>query len=76
LPNGNTLVTEGPDGRLFEVTKEGTIVWEYIFPEFTGARQSNSVYRGYRVPYAWIPQIARPSEKPVTPPAAGTFRVP
>ena len=76
LPNGNTLVTEGPDGRLFEVTKDGKIVWEYIFPEFTGARASNSVYRGYRLPYSWIPQLARPKEQAVTPPAAGKFRVP
>ncbi len=76
LPNGNTLVTEGPGGRLFEVTREGKIVWEYISPLFTGAQPSNSVYRAYRVPYDWIPQLARPTERPVTPPAAGEFRVP
>jgi outer membrane protein assembly factor BamB len=52
LPNGNTLITEGPGGRLFEVTQDGTIVWEYIFPVFTGPRSSNSVYRAYRLPYA------------------------
>jgi len=77
LPNGNTLITEGPDGRLFEVTKEGAIIWEYVFPMFTaGARPSNSVYRAYRLPYGWIPQLARPNEQAVTPPAAGKFRVP
>jgi len=76
LPNGNTLITEGPDGRVFEVTKDSVIVWEYIFPMFTGARASNSVYRAYRLPYDWIPQLARPMEKAVTPPAAGAFRVP
>jgi len=76
LPNGNTLVTEGPDGRLFEVAKDGSIVWEYIFPQFTGARSTNSVYRAYRLPYDWIPQLARPQEKPVRPPANGQFRVP
>jgi len=77
LPNGNTLITEGPDGRVFEVTKDGAIVWEYIFPVFTtGARPSNSVYRAYRLPYGWIPQLARPKEQAVTPPAAGKFRVP
>ena len=76
LPNGNTLITEGPDGRVFEVTREGTIVWEYVFPMFTGARSTNSVYRAYRVPYEWIPQIARPAERAVTPPPAGEFRVP
>ena len=75
LPNGNTLVTEGPGGRLFEVTKEGAIVWEYIFPVFTGARPTNQVYRGYRLPYDWIPQLAHPKEQAVTPQAAGEFRV-
>ena len=77
LLNGNTLVTEGPSGRVFEVTKDGDIVWEYVFPMFTaGARPTNSVYRAYRLPYGWIPQLARPKEVAVTPPPAGKFRVP
>jgi hypothetical protein len=77
LPNGNTLVTEGPSGRIFEVTKDGAIIWEYVFPIFTsGARPSNSVYRAYRLPYSWIPQLTRPTEQAVTPPAAAKFRVP
>lgn len=32
LPNGNTLITESSGGRLFEVTPEGEIVWEYHNP--------------------------------------------
>jgi hypothetical protein len=32
LSNGNTLVCEGVEGRIFEVTPGGTIVWEYINP--------------------------------------------
>jgi len=76
LPNGNTLITEGAGGRLFEVTGDGTIVWEYVNPLFTGPRASNSVYRAYRLPYTWIPQLARPLEKVVTPPPLGDFRVP
>jgi hypothetical protein len=76
LPNGNTLITEGPDGRLFEVTPDGTIVWEYVFPIFAGARSTNSIYRAYRLPYEWIPQVARPVERAVTPPPPGEFRVP
>jgi hypothetical protein len=78
LPNGNTLVTEGPDGRLFEVDKEGVIVWEYVYPVFGGVgkgRPTNSVYRAYRLPYGWIPQLARPAEQPVTPPTVEEFRV-
>jgi hypothetical protein len=76
LVNGNTMITEGASGRLMEVTKEGKIVWEYINPVFSGPRASNAVYRGYRVPYEWIPQITRPTEKSVVPPANGSFRVP
>jgi outer membrane protein assembly factor BamB len=32
LYNGNTLITEGENGRIFEVTVEGEIVWEYNNP--------------------------------------------
>jgi len=32
LPNGNTLVIEGPEGRIFEVTREGKLVWDYLNP--------------------------------------------
>ena len=75
LPNGNTLITSGPTGRIFEVTKDGSIVWEYVWPSF-GANGQNSVYRAYRVPYSWIPQIPTPSARKVTPPAPAGFRVP
>lgn len=36
LPNGNTLITESDAGRAFEVTKDGTIVWEYLSPYRAG----------------------------------------
>ncbi|MHC4089484.1 MAG: arylsulfotransferase family protein [Planctomycetota bacterium] len=36
LPNGNTLVTESTQGRIFEVTTEGRIVWEYLNPHRAG----------------------------------------
>ena len=32
LPNGNTLICEGAPGRIFEVTPDAHIVWEYINP--------------------------------------------
>jgi hypothetical protein len=76
LPNGNTLITEGANGRVFEVTNEGRIVWEYIYPLFTGTPPANAVYRGYRLPYDWIPQIEPPKERAVTPPPLGSFRTP
>jgi len=76
LPNGNTLITAGAGGRMFEVTKEGAIVWEYMFPTFSGPNASNAVYRAYRIPYGWIPQLMPPTERRITPPAPGEFRVP
>src|SRR5687767_5115204 len=76
LPNGNTLITAGAGGRMFEVTREGAIVWEYMYPLFSGANSSNALYRAYRVPYGWIPQLMMPKEQRITPPALGEFRVP
>jgi hypothetical protein len=73
LANGNTLITAGAPGRIFEVTSDGDIVWEYMYPVFN---PRNAVYRAYRVPYEWIPQLERPEERPVVPPALGDFRVP
>lgn len=32
LPSGNTLITEGMQGRLFQVTPGGDVVWEYHSP--------------------------------------------
>jgi hypothetical protein len=32
LPNGNTHITSGQHGHLFEVTPEGRVVWEYLSP--------------------------------------------
>lgn len=32
LPNGNTLVTEGMTGRIFQVTPTGQVAWEYLTP--------------------------------------------
>lgn len=33
LPNGNTLICESGKGRVFEVTKDGEMVWEFYNPE-------------------------------------------
>ena len=34
LWNGNTFICESAFGRLFEVTPEGEIAWEYVIPDF------------------------------------------
>ena len=47
LPNGNTLITEGAQGRLFEVTHELEIVWEYVLPFF----EAEAIGDGGGVPF-------------------------
>lgn len=37
LPGGNTLITESDNGRAFEVTQDGSIVWEYVSPHRSGS---------------------------------------
>jgi Arylsulfotransferase (ASST) len=76
LPNGDTLITAGTGGRLFEVTAEGDIVWEYVYPDLSGAQSPSAVYRSYRFPYDWLPQLERPTEQAVIPPSNAEFRVP
>jgi hypothetical protein len=77
LPNGNTLITEGSDGRIFEVTRDHRLVWEYISPYWrAGALNLNLVYRAYRYPYWWVPQLATPRHTPVARLDVTTFRVP
>ena len=77
LPNGNTLITEGSDGRIFEVTPEHELVWEYISPYWRqGPMHLNLVYRAYRAPYDWVPQLETPREKAIGRLDVTTFRVP
>lgn len=75
LPNGNTFITEGSDGRLFEVTPEHEIVWEYHSPYF-GKQLANMVYRAYRYPYEYCPQAPKPEEKAIAPVDNTDFRLP
>jgi hypothetical protein len=60
LLNGNTLITEGSTGRVFEVTRSGDIVWEYISPFEADSGPfvffGRSIYRAYRVPPDWLPE--------------------
>ena len=32
LPNGNTLICDGQQGRIFEVTATGNVVWDFLNP--------------------------------------------
>ena len=47
LPNGNTLITDGEAGRIFEVTREGKTVWDFRVPVQDGP---DPLYRAYRYP--------------------------
>ncbi len=63
LAGGNTLICDGPAGRFFEVTEDGTTVWDYVnpvnaagplpwdapVPEGTGGLRNN-VFRATPVP--------------------------
>ncbi len=52
LRNGNTLICEGATGRIFEVTENKEIVWEYISPFYSssGIRfgRTNCIFRSER----------------------------
>ena len=62
LKNGNTLITEGQSGRIFEVDRLGRLVWEFVSPFGPIAPPpvpplgGNAVYRAYRVPKNWVPK--------------------
>ncbi len=48
LPNGNTLITEGQFGRMFQVTPDCEVVWEYINPHFHTDMEGQRVNRVFR----------------------------
>ncbi len=64
LPNGNVLIGSTRGGRVFEVTREGDVVWQWAAP-FDPVRPG-------RYAYDHCPQLAslpRPAEVAVRPPA-------
>ncbi|HSH75559.1 MAG TPA: aryl-sulfate sulfotransferase [Longimicrobiales bacterium] len=76
LPNGNTLITEGAIGRIFEVTADKEIVWEYVSPYYASdPTRTNRIFRAHRLPYEWVPQLSRPLETAVIPPPNEEFRI-
>ncbi|MFE0099036.1 aryl-sulfate sulfotransferase [Streptomyces sp. NPDC059009] len=71
LPGGNTLVTDSPAGRIFEVTAEGYLCWEYVVPHFGGYEEAevrklfpaepNAVFRAYRYAASQLPWLGAQS---------------
>jgi hypothetical protein len=57
LPNGNTLICSGKNGRVFEVTREGEILWDWWSPlggeiepsEQGGNAPPNALFRATRI---------------------------
>ena len=64
LPNGNTFSLDANLGRLFEVTPDGDIVWEYVngfmgmFRVGGTKLMGTGVYRCYRVPHEAVPDFS------------------
>ena len=60
LPNGNTLISDGANGVLFEVTRSRQIVWRYVSTSVNDDNK-NYVYRAYRVPPSGCPPGPTPA---------------
>jgi len=50
LPNGNVLIAESDSGRLFEVTSDGEIVWEFLNPDLHKNGRRMALYRAISYP--------------------------
>jgi hypothetical protein len=57
MPNGNTIITAGTQGHLFEVTPDddgNDVVWEFVTPRYSGGKfpktqtRAVSVFRNHR----------------------------
>jgi hypothetical protein len=55
LPNGNTLITIGMEGRVIEVTPERQVVWEYQHEPLAPDSSLRWLYRANRIPPEWLP---------------------
>jgi hypothetical protein len=49
LPNGNTLITDSVKGRVFEITKNGEMVWEFHNPKKYKNGKRATIYRMMRI---------------------------
>jgi hypothetical protein len=56
LDNGNTFIADADNGRLFEVTPEGEIVWEFTNPDQTNGRPQ-PLYRSMRYAREFVAQF-------------------
>ena len=77
LPNGNTLVCDGPAGTILEVTDAGETVWGYVSPYTWSTPQgdSNEVFRAYRYGADYPGITALNPENTVAAGSAGTYPI-
>ena len=61
---------------MIEVTADKEIVWEYINPYFDPQNGLNLIYRAYRYPYSYVPQLPAQEEVPIAPVDNTAFRLP
>lgn len=75
LKNGNTFITEAAFGRMFEVTPEGEMVWEYVnevfadYSKLEGAEEvqklfdypNNALFRAYKYTPDELPWLRLPN---------------
>jgi len=45
LPNGNTLICEGANGRFIQVTASREVVWEYVNPYISSPKLMGAVFK-------------------------------
>jgi hypothetical protein len=57
LPNGNTLICEGAGGRLFQVTPNKKVVWEYVNPYRDSKVLQGAVYKAQAYAPDYCPQF-------------------
>jgi outer membrane protein assembly factor BamB len=60
LANGNTLIADSDNGRAFEVTHDGEVVWDFLCPHEVGSRRRAAIVRAVRFPPAFIEAIGSP----------------
>jgi hypothetical protein len=59
LANGNILIADSTNGRLFEITREGEIVWEFFNPVLDERGQRFHIYRVARIEESLVEEIMR-----------------
>jgi hypothetical protein len=57
LPNGNTLICEGGNGRLYQVTPQNKIVWEYVTTNGASHQLPGGMLKAHQYPPDYCPQF-------------------